>query len=97
MNLRCHWDPGCPAWLHPGAVERNYEKQEEHLLASSWAELFPHDTIPTILAQPCCAQFAVSRERIRAMPKQQYVYMRDWLLRTELTDYLSGRIFEYLW
>lgn len=97
MNLRCHWDPGCPAWMHPGATERDPNKQEEWLIADSWAELFPLDDIPSVLAQPCCAQFAVSRERIRAVPKQRYVTMRDWVLRTELTDYLSGRVFEYVW
>nr|OQO25818.1 hypothetical protein B0A51_09488 [Rachicladosporium sp. CCFEE 5018] len=97
MNLRCHWEPGCPAWLHPGVRERLSWKQEEHLIADSWAQIFPKDPIPTILAQPCCAQFAVSRERILATPKQRYVYLRDWLLRTELSDYLSGRVFEYIW
>lgn len=97
MNLRCHWDPGCPSWLHPGAIDRDYNKQEEHLLATSWAELFPQDLVPTVLSQPCCAQFAVSRERIQSLPKQRYVYMRDWVLRTELNDYLSGRVFEYVW
>lgn len=97
MNLRCHWRPGCPDWLHPGAIERIYEKQEEHILANSWTELFPGQQIPTILAQPCCAQFAVSRERILAIPKQKFVWLKDWLLRTDLEDYLSGRIFEYIW
>ncbi|OQO12796.1 hypothetical protein B0A48_02260 [Cryoendolithus antarcticus] len=97
MDLRCHWEPGCPAWLHPGVRERLSWKQEEHLIADSWAQVFPKDPIPAILAQPCCAQFAVSRERILATPKQRYVYLRDWLLRTELSDYLSGRVFEYIW
>lgn len=97
MNLRCHWDPGCPSWMHPGATERNVDKQEEQLVANAWAELFPHDPIPTVLAQPCCAQFAVSAQRIRELPKQRYVQLRDWLLRTELSDYLSGRVFEYVW
>ncbi|KAK5136269.1 hypothetical protein LTR08_003876 [Meristemomyces frigidus] len=97
MNLRCHWDPGCPLWLHPGAVTENFLKPEEWLIADSWAELFPLDPIPSVLAQPCCAQFAVSRERILATPKKRYMEMRDWILRTELSDYLSGRVFEYLW
>ena len=97
MNLRCHWDPGCPAWLHPGAIDRLYEKQEEHIFASSWIELFPHAQIPPVLAQPCCAQFAVSRERILAIPKARFIELRDWVLKTELSDYLSGRIFEYTW
>ncbi|KAK5110902.1 hypothetical protein LTR62_005440 [Meristemomyces frigidus] len=97
MNLRCHWEPGCPSWLHPGATQRNYDKMEETLVADAWAELFPLDPIPAVLAQPCCAQFAVSRDRIRALPKQRYVSMRDWILRTELSDYMSGRVFEYIW
>ena len=97
MNLRCHWTPGCPAWMHPGAINRIYAKQEEHILADSWAELFPNEHIPTVLAQPCCAQFAVSRERILSIPKKRFIWLRDWLLRTELSDYLSGRIFEYTW
>ncbi|CAK4031642.1 Hypothetical predicted protein [Lecanosticta acicola] len=97
MNLRCHWDPGCPEWLHPGATVRNVDKQEEVLLAESWSQLFPLDAIPTVLAQPCCAQFAVSRDRILKTNKMRYIYMRDWLIKTELSDYLSGRIFEYIW
>ncbi|EMC94853.1 hypothetical protein BAUCODRAFT_149938 [Baudoinia panamericana UAMH 10762] len=97
MNLRCHWDPGCPSWLHPGATEKNPEKGEETLVADAWAELFPFDPIPAVLSQPCCAQFAVSKERVLALPKQRYVGLRDWVLRTELSDYMSGRVFEYTW
>ncbi|KAF1353509.1 hypothetical protein BDV97DRAFT_290642 [Delphinella strobiligena] len=97
MNLRCHWDPGCPDWMHPGTTERTYEKQEEVLIAESWSELFPMDPIPPVLSQPCCAQFALSRERILALPLSRYVFFRDWLLRTPLDDYISGRVWEYLW
>ena len=28
---------------------------------------------------------------------KRYILIRDWLLKTELTDYLSGRVFEYIW
>lgn len=97
MNMRCQWGPGCPAWLHPGTTVQNPKKKEEVLIGESWAELFPFDLAPTVLAQPCCAQFAVSRERIRAIPKSRYIFMRDWLLRTEYSDFLSGRVFEYMW
>lgn len=97
MNLRCHWEPGCPEWLHPGVAEPVYEKPEEYYLAASWAELFPMQQIPSVLSQPCCAQFAVSKERLLALPKERYVFLRDWILHTDLSDYLSGRIFEYAW
>ncbi|KAL2074506.1 hypothetical protein VTL71DRAFT_8284 [Oculimacula yallundae] len=97
MNLRCQWDPGCPGWMRPGSVEEDVGKQEQTMLAKSWSELFPEDPIPNVLAQPCCAQFAVSGDRIRSLPRERYVFFRDWLLGTNLSDYFSGRVFEYIW
>jgi hypothetical protein len=97
MNLRCHWDPGCPSWMHPGTIEEDVNKQEESMLAKSWSELFPLDPIPKVLAQPCCAQFAISKDRIQSLPLSRYVFYRDWLLRTNLSDYISGRVWEYIW
>ncbi|KAJ5766349.1 uncharacterized protein N7511_003965 [Penicillium nucicola] len=97
MNTRCGFGPGCPAWMHPGAIEADESKQEETMLARAWGELFPDQAIPNVLAQPCCAQFALSRDRIRSIPHARYVFYRDWLLGTELSDYITGRIWEYLW
>ncbi|KAJ5864253.1 uncharacterized protein N7529_006169 [Penicillium soppii] len=97
MNTRCGFGPGCPAWMHPGAVEEDETKQEETMLARAWGELFPDEPIPSVLAQPCCAQFALSRDRIRSIPRARFVFYRDWLLSTDLSDYITGRIWEYLW
>jgi hypothetical protein len=97
MNLRCSWQPGCPNWMHPGSTGVNVNKQEQTALAGSWSELFPADPIPETLAQPCCAQFAVSRDRIQSLPRSQYIFYREWLLKTSLSDYISGRIWEYVW
>ncbi|PSN63187.1 hypothetical protein BS50DRAFT_576977 [Corynespora cassiicola Philippines] len=97
VNMRCSWYPGCPDWMHPGETKENVYKQEEVLLAKSWSELFPLDEVPAVLAQPCCAQFALSRERIQAKPHAQYVWYRNWLFSTQLPDFLSGRIWEYVW
>ena len=30
-------------------------------------------------------------------PKVTYEFYRDWIIRTELSDYISGRVWEYLW
>ncbi|CAD6456387.1 5dd72dd2-5e97-4f65-977b-23592e0fb39b-CDS [Sclerotinia trifoliorum] len=97
MNLRCHWHPGCPDWMHPGIVEEDDNKQEQTIMARAWLELFPLEPVPDVLAQPCCAQFAVSKERIQTLPLARYIFYRDWLLRTELSDYISGRVWEYIW
>lgn len=50
-----------------------------------------------VIETPCCAQFAVTRERIYARPLDDYIKMRRWLMDTEQTDAKSGRVFEFLW
>jgi hypothetical protein len=97
MNLRCQWYPGCPGWLHLDAQTEDEEKKEEVLVADAWLELFPHDPRPEVLGQPCCSQFALSRERIKEIPLKEYVRLRKWIINTKLRNSMSGRIFEYLW
>ncbi|KAG8526891.1 uncharacterized protein KY384_008320 [Bacidia gigantensis] len=97
FNLRCSWSPGCPEWLHPHPSQDTLGKQEEVVLAETWHEMFPHESLPPTLAQACCAQFAISKERIQALPKSHYIFFRDWIIRTPLSDYVSGRIWEYSW
>lgn len=97
VNMRCHWSPGCPEWLRPTSTGDTLGRQEETVLEHCWRELFPFDPLPSFLAQPCCAQFALSRDRITSIPRSRYVFYRDWILRTPLSDYVSGRIWEYSW
>ena len=96
MNVRCEQDPGCPDWLHLDEEGDSLKHQEQRIIATCWKELFPFDEMPKRLAQPCCGQFAVARDRLQAIPLSRFVYYRDWLLRTELTDYFSGRMVGYM-
>lgn len=95
MNLRCHWAPGCPAWIHTNSSAPSI-KQEAYF-AGAFRALFPGERVPAVLAGACCAQFAVTRAAIRRHAKQRYVRWREWLVRTELPDEVSGRVWEYLW
>lgn len=102
FNARCHLDPGCPNWLHvdrPWLLHDLKHKPEEPYLTSQvFHELHGADVpIPRAISQPCCAQFAVSGERIRQRPRADYVRYRDWLLKTDLSDHTSGRLMEYSW
>ncbi|KAL8694410.1 MAG: hypothetical protein Q9218_000902 [Villophora microphyllina] len=97
VNMRCQWSPGCPEWLRPISLQESLSRQEETVLERCWKELFPFDQLPAFLAQPCCAQFALSKDQIRSIPQSRYVFYRDWILRTPLSDYISGRIWEYSW
>lgn len=97
VNLRCEEKPGCPEWIHTNATSEDDQKYEEVIFAPAWAELFPNEPLPATLSQPCCAQFAVSGQRIRTHPKSRYIAIRNWLYTTELSNYLAGRVFEYSW
>lgn len=97
MNLRAHWGPGCPEHLHPLTENFDVNKKEEVEMARAWKELFSPVPLPDNLAQPCCSQFAVSRDYVRRRPLSDYVHFRDWLLKSDLSDFLTGRIWEYLW
>lgn len=104
MNLRCHLDPGCPDHIHPSRPSEGEMDQlnrpEEAIVGMAWLELFPEEKAmgpPRVLSQPCCAQFALSRERIHAVPLEKYVFFRQWLMNTTLEDRLSGRVWEYVW
>ena len=97
VNMRCQWSPGCLEWLHPDDTRETLAKQEEVVLSRCWHEMFPLEPIPKALGQGCCAQFAVSKDRVLSIPLSRFVFYRDWILRTPLSDYISGRIWEYLW
>lgn len=101
MNVRCHHEPGCPDWIHmdrPGGDFDFVRKPEEiYWRRSIWEDIHPGAAIPTSLSGVCCAQFALSRDRIREVPIERLLHYRKWLLNTGLSDAYSGRIFEYIW
>jgi len=94
-NLRCNWEPGCPAEVQP--FRQLAGRTTEIAFAGAWMRIFNNTNVPEIVAVPCCAQFAVTREQILARPLSQYLAFHRWLLETELDDDTSGRVFEYLW
>ncbi|KAK6500295.1 hypothetical protein TWF481_010639 [Arthrobotrys musiformis] len=94
VNLRCNPNPGCPAELHPqgatfdkGSIEIGWKKL--------WGHMYGNDEYPESVGVACCAQFAVTREKIHERPKDYYEKLMDWLLTTDEED--AGRVFEYFW
>lgn len=53
--------------------------------------------VPSKLAAPCCAQFAVSRERVLRRDREWWVKLREWLIDAPLPSMNSGRLMEHLW
>lgn len=94
VNLRCNPNPGCPAELHPqakffdkGSIEIGWKKL--------WGHMYGNDSYPEAVGVACCAQFAVTREKVHEQPKAFYEKLMDWLLITDEED--AGRVFEYFW
>ncbi|KAI5304114.1 hypothetical protein KEM56_006840 [Ascosphaera pollenicola] len=97
VNTRCVWAPGCPDWIKPKNKEPQADKPEQAEIGKAWTQLFPFEPVPELLGQPCCSQFALSKDRVRSIPLERLKYVRDWLLKTDLDDQISGRVFEYMW
>ena len=96
-NMRCIEVPGCPDEVQP--FRNDVEREYEIAFADAYTYMFGgnHSTVPHTFATPCCAQFAVSAERVRKRPLEDYVRYRQWLIDTTLENYDSGRVMEYLW
>ncbi|KAF2144503.1 uncharacterized protein K452DRAFT_295938 [Aplosporella prunicola CBS 121167] len=98
FNLRCHQYPGCSNRLFPLAKNQSsVDVPQEEVFEDAWKQLFPLEDVPEALAQPCCAQFAVSRERIQMLPWEQYIHFRKWVQYTRLPNNVSGRVWEYIY
>lgn len=104
MNARCELYPGCqdPGWIkwNPTREENKAhpERNADLFNKKLWDQLFPGRTKdPVYLSEPCCSQFAVSRDTIRSVPKEQFQRIHDWLATTDEVDGFTGRIMEYVW
>lgn len=93
VNLRCNWNPGC--------LEAH--RQNAHVTPEVWRDVFvvtskeEEEEAPMLVGAACCAQFAVSRERVLERPVGDYERFREWVVETEKSDAKSGRVLEFLW
>ena len=105
VNLRVTWFNSCPDWINTSHTELDFneQKKEEPYMKQMFLDNFmPQESylgktleVPEIIAQPCCNQFAVTKEVIRTIPHSEFARYIDWLASTELTDYISGRFWEH--
>ncbi|KAL8791511.1 MAG: hypothetical protein Q9213_000128 [Squamulea squamosa] len=96
-NLRCIWEPGCPDEMQAFRTPKEEHRTTEHILAETWPKLFNNTDIPPVIGAACCSQFAVSRDQVLKRPLEDYQRLQQWVLETDATDHISGRLMEYLW
>ncbi|KAJ5129091.1 hypothetical protein N7526_007257 [Penicillium atrosanguineum] len=102
VNLRCQQNPGCPSAVHP--LNPTQADIDNHDIRAYFSDAYQQifnvsvDKVPGEIGNVCCAQFAVSRDRIRARPKEDYQRILDWAATTKLTDDFGiGWVLEKLW
>ncbi|CAJ2509522.1 Uu.00g145480.m01.CDS01 [Anthostomella pinea] len=84
----------------PVALEQMPEVRRDGQLGSllnAFLETEKHETLPKLIAAPCCAQFAASREAIRGRSREWWTELRQWLIDTPLGSSASGRLMEWTW
>jgi hypothetical protein len=102
VNLRCQHNPGCPTGVYP--LSPSQVDIENHDIRAYFSDAYQQifsvtaDKVPDAIGNVCCGQFAVSRDRIRARPKEDYERILDWIATTKLTnDFGVGWVMEKLW
>ena len=98
-NLRCNWVPGCPSEIEIQNPVKGDEKKAEQRRAmiEGWSNIFNNTAVPPMFGVACCSQFAVSRSQVLKRTLTEYKSMQNWVLTTNSTDAMSGRVMEYLW
>lgn len=105
VNLRCNWNPGCEpahrfnAHVTPEIWQDVFADTSTSVSSSkiSSAAQGERNGIPTQVGAACCAQFAVSRDRVLQRPLADYKRFRQWVLDAKMSDAQSGRVMEFLW
>ncbi len=100
-NLRVSWENACPDWINTTISDRNSLKLEERYTREAFLANFGSTSesqvdVPEILAQPCCSQFAVTRETITSVPREQYRHFIHWLETAAMNDAILGRTWEHM-
>lgn len=82
--------------LHEKTTNPNFYTNWKWVV-DNYHEIITDIPIPKKLEYTACAQFIVSKKNILKNSLDFYKKMNDWLIKTELPDYITGRIFEHLW
>lgn len=105
VNLRCNWNPGCEEahrfnkhitpkiWHDIFAGTSTFSTS----ITNASSLLHSQTSAPAQVGAACCAQFAVSRDRVRQRPVSDYKWFRQWVMETDMNDAQSGRVLEFLW
>lgn len=102
VNLRCMGSPGCPREIQLNRFPVDEEKTAEIAYPYIYGDFFNmtvedvRQQVP-IVATPCCAQFAVSKEQVWQWPKSEYERWLRVIEDSEVESHTLGTVLEYMW
>lgn len=109
ISFRCEDSMGCEH--KPFIDTKTVEWEGERHMRKFWSYILPNSELPRYLSYKCCAQHAVTARAIRTRSKQDWIRVREPLLRDladleakeewaqnpPLNEYLLGSWYEKLW
>lgn len=102
VNLRCMGSPGCPNEIQLNRFPVDEDLTAEIAFPFVYGEYFNmtvaevRQQVP-IIATPCCAQFAVTREQVLQRPREDYVRLLKLIEDSEIESHVLGTVMEYMW
>jgi hypothetical protein len=85
-------------WFQTISKGDEFQDRKFSWIEENWKELIgDYLVMPSSLSFPSCAQFAVNKSCIQQYPIEFWQHLFDWCRNTELENFISSRIFEYIW
>lgn len=66
-------------------------------IVNNWKVFEGYISFPENLRYYSCAQFVVDKKCVLRHNKETYQHFNNWLINTSLDNFVSARVFEYLW
>jgi len=85
-------------WTQKICKGDEFEDRKFSWIENNWKDIFGENvSMPEVFEFPSCAQFAVHSSCITRHPLEFWNKLYKWCEETNLENYISSRIFEYLW
>lgn len=97
VNVRCDWLRGCPTFIQMNNSDSSHDDLTTQRFKSAYRELFPGQSPPDQLAVPGGGQFALTAEVVHRVSLDRLIFIRNWLINTEMESYQAGQILEFSW
>lgn len=85
-------------WVQTISRGDEFEDRKFSWIEENWKDLIgDYLPLPDSLSFPSCAQFSIHKSKITQYPIEFWQHLFDWCEKTELDNFISSRIFEYIW